>query len=339
MTDGLRLFVPTAESRSSWDRYHRFRRALDQERRPGDPVRPDHVIEFDLSREDPAEVREVYVLERGGSIVAGLKLSHSRPGSPGYPSGRHLLWVDAQVLPELRRQGIARSWLPRLASVMDGLGATTWGAYAELPAALAVLEAIGARRVFSGAENRLQLSAVDWELMEAWAGIDSGFRLELHEPRLPESLFETYCPAYTAMGRAVPTEEMDHGEWIITPERLRDQYARMDAEGSSHHVLVAFDGQDLVGVTECIQRPYEPSVLHQELTAVGAQAQGRGLGKQLKATLLLHLRELYPELTTVVTDNAGSNAPMLSINHRMGFRSHVAGHIYQMTRAELGRVL
>ena len=290
-------------------------------------------------REDPNEIRRLYVLERGSALTGTLSLGHSRPGSPEHPSSKHLLWARATVLPEFRRQGLARSWLARVADVMDEVGATTCTTYVELEAGHGFMRSIGGRQVFSGAENRLDLARLDRGLLEEWSQIDAGFRLELHEPRLPEALFDAFCPAYTAMGRGVPMEDMDHGEWITTPERIRDNYARLDVEGGAHHLLLAYEGVEIVGVTEYLQRPYAPQLIHQELTATDPRVRGRGLGKQLKSVLLLHVLQLYPSLRWVVTENAGSNAPMLSINRRMGFRTHVAGHGYQLTREELGVAL
>jgi len=37
----------------------------------------------------------------------------------------------------------------------------------------------------------------------------------------------------------------------------------------------------------------------------------------------------------VSTDNAGSNAPMLAINKKIGFRQYRAGTEYQMTRDQV----
>ena len=62
----------------------------------------------------------------------------------------------------------------------------------------------------------------------------------------------------------------------------------------------------------------------------------RGLGKWLKAAMLLHVRNLYPKVEVVVTENAGSNAPMLAINTKIGFRQYRAGAEYQITREKLG---
>jgi hypothetical protein len=54
------------------------------------------------------------------------------------------------------------------------------------------------------------------------------------------------------------------------------------------------------------------------------------LGKWLKAAMLEHARERYPQARWVVTENAGSNAPMLGINHALGFRQHRTESLYQM---------
>ncbi|MEE9601209.1 MAG: N-acetyltransferase, partial [Thermoplasmata archaeon] len=55
------------------------------------------------------------------------------------------------------------------------------------------------------------------------------------------------------------------------------------------------------------------------------------LGKWLKAAMLLRVREKFPQIQVVVTDNATSNAAMLSINERLGFRPHKEGVWAQIT--------
>src|SRR5215831_3939024 len=47
-----------------------------------------------------------------------------------------------------------------------------------------------------------------------------------------------------------------------------------------------------------------------------------GLGKWLKAAMLDHLRRAHPDTIWISTENAGSNAPMLSINRALGYRLH-----------------
>ena len=52
----------------------------------------------------------------------------------------------------------------------------------------------------------------------------------------------------------------------------------------------------------------------------------------IKAAMLAHLHKLYPQAKWVVTENAGSNAPMLAINKKLGFKQYRAGTEYQVSR-------
>jgi len=93
------------------------------------------------------------------------------------------------------------------------------------------------------------------------------------------------------------------------------------------------------GITDVVWAPYRPTIIHQRFTGVQPVARGRGLGKWVKAAMLLHVRELYPDTQWIVTDNAGSNAPMLAINRAIGFKPYRNGSEYQMTREQLAERL
>jgi len=90
------------------------------------------------------------------------------------------------------------------------------------------------------------------------------------------------------------------------------------------------------GMTDVNWAPYRRTLIEQQFTGVLPAARGRGIGKWIKAAMLLHVRELYPDAEWVVTGNAHSNAPMLKINRTMGFKAYRTGVEYQMTRDELG---
>lgn len=44
----------------------------------------------------------------------------------------------------------------------------------------------------------------------------------------------------------------------------------------------------------------------------------------------LHLRRDYPGVKYIVTANADSNAPMLAINDRLGFKRHMPVNVYKL---------
>ena len=161
-------------------------------------------------------------------------------------------------------------------------------------------------------------------------------RLEIYEGGPPEEQWEDFAPQFTAMWNTMPLEDLDLGDIIITPERLRDWAERRQLTGEVlYTVLTREPDGTMSGVTEISWAPYRPTMLHQEFTGVQPNARGRGLGKWIKAAMLLHLRKMYPDLEWVVTGNARSNGPMLKINRTMGFKPYRTQVEYQMTRAEL----
>jgi mycothiol synthase len=133
-----------------------------------------------------------------------------------------------------------------------------------------------------------------------------------------------------------PYEGLEHGNEIVTTDQMREWFARQDLRGQRQHTVIARDpGGVIVGLTDTDWAPYRATIIHQQLTAVRPEARGRGLGKWVKAAMLLHLREIYPDAKWVATDNAGSNAPMLKINRELGFKPFLMGTEYQMSRDQL----
>ena len=63
-----------------------------------------------------------------------------------------------------------------------------------------------------------------------------------------------------------------------------------------------------------------PERVEQGLTGILKEFRGKGLGKWLKAQMILYVKENYSEVTYITTGNAEHNAPMMSINNRLGFK-------------------
>ncbi len=70
-------------------------------------------------------------------------------------------------------------------------------------------------------------------------------------------------------------------------------------------------------------------------TGVDPNHRDRGLGRWLKAEMLLRLIDERPAVRRVTTQNAGSNAPMLNINHALGFRCIEERPTYQIPLGEM----
>ena len=323
-----------------WARYHAYRRLRHAETRPDDPITPDDVVEKDMKREDPFHVHFRYEIASGGVMLSWFDAGAVKPGSPEYESGKHLLWADGSVHRDHRRQGIGRSWIPLVLEIMKRHSYSTVGFGTEEESGHAFLKWLGAQNKFTGAENRLKLADLDWAMMRRW--VEEGrkgspeTRLESYDGPMPEVLRADYAPQLSAMLNTIPMEDLDHGDEVITPEVMVEWYASNEMSGRIPHVMFTREPDGVIsGITDMIYASYNPTIVFQGFTGVRPEARGRGLGKWLKAAMAIHIHELYPAAEWFTTENAGSNAPMLAINTKMGFKQYRVGSEYQISRDDL----
>jgi GNAT superfamily N-acetyltransferase len=323
-----------------WKRYHAYRRLRQRESRPDDPARPDEVEEKRLKRSYPFDIQFQYEIARDGMLLSWFSGSTSKPGTPGYDSNKHLFWADVHVRPDHRRQGIGTSWLPLMLDLMDAHGCRVAGITTEEPSGHGFLKWLGAEPKLVEAENRLKLADVDWTLVNRW--IDEGpkrsprTRLEIYDGHLPEAMWDDFAPQLTNMLKTIPFENLDIGEIIVTPDHLREWHARMDIISERQHTILTREPDGVISaMTDTIWAEHRPSIIEQRFTGARSDARGRGLGKWIKAKMLGHLHELYPTAEWVVTENASSNAPMLAINKKLGFKQYRVATEYQISRDAL----
>ena len=89
----------------------------------------------------------------------------------------------------------------------------------------------------------------------------------------------------------------------------------------------------LVGFTQLLASQARPWLGQQWDTGVDPAHRNLGLGRWLKAANALRLLDERPEVTTIETWNAGVNAPMLAINHAMGFHPVAEWQEWTLQRA------
>ena len=331
---------PRSAGRDFWKRYHAYRRVRQMESRPDDPIRPDDIEEQQLRRDDPFQIHHRYEIVRDGVMLSWFTSGTAKPDAPGYESNKHLFYADWFVDPGHRRHRIGASWLPLVLELMDRHACTVLGVGTEEDSGHAFLKWVGAEKKFTGAENRLKLADVDWVMAQRW--IKDGMtrspqtRMEIYDGPMPDEMLEDFAPQFTYMLRHAPMEDLDHGDEVMTPDSVRDWNERLAMSGERPHLILAREPDGIISaMTDTVWAPYRPTIIHQNFTGVRPESQGRGLGKWVKAAMLLHLRELYPDAQWVTTDNAGSNAPMLAINTKLGFKQYRVGSEYQIGRDAL----
>jgi GNAT superfamily N-acetyltransferase len=331
---------PTTAGDDFWRRFHALRRIRQAEMFPDDPLKPDEVVEIHMKHPDSFDLREYFEISQDGVMISSFSGDTVTPASPEYETNKHLYWADAYVRPEYRRKGVASLWLGVLARQMDEHGCTLVGTTARDDGAEAFLRWLGAEAKLAELESRLDLTKLDWELVERWVreGQERSpqTRLEIYDGGVPEELLEDFSVQRSALLNTIPFDDLDVGKIVITPDRVREWQAKARLMGIvEHNVLTREADGTISGMTDIEWSPHGRTLIYQQFTGVLPSARGRGIGKWIKAAMLLHVRKLYPDALWIATDNANSNGPMLNINRRLGFKPYRRAVEYQMSREQL----
>ncbi len=336
-----RVFDPQSAPRAEWDALHHFRRQRLDEDTPGEPIYPDADFEADVRRAWPMWENRRLMAWRGTTILGNAGHSFRRPGSPGYEDHATYLNLWGGVLTPFRRHGIATALLRATLPFIDAMGKTTISLGTFLPSGHAFATALGFEEKHRSIENRLDLATLDWDMIAAWHAtpLPPSLDWERHAPRAPLDRLEPLYPQLTELLRAAPIGALDTPPPRYEISATRTWYEEMDRHGGSHHLLLLMHGSTVAGICEASHDARFPDRVFQALTAVAPAWQGKGLAKTLKAAMLTTIRTARPEARWIITSNANSNAPMLSINQRLGFRLHRQDSTWQTTRAALGQAL
>ena len=339
----IRPFEPHSASRTEWAAYQVYRRLRAAEDVPDLPLLEDAEFEQFVRRQEPLVENRRLVALRGHEIVGNVMLTTRREGTPQYEDYAPYLDVSGGVARQHRRRGIARTLAQSLHAFMRDHGKSMATVKANLPEGHAFLAATGAIPKLRSMENRLEFGTLDWTMLAAWqaqvATANPPLRWEIHPGRVPmERLAELIRPMTRLINEA-PLGELDIPPIRYDLVAYEAWYAEMDRRGGEHYLVALNAGDALVAVCDASWDQRFPDRVYQALTAVAAPWRGKGLAKAVKAAMLLALRQRRPEVTMLITTNAQANAPMLSINRRLGFEVHREECTYQIGQAALAAFL
>ncbi|NHJ84980.1 MAG: GNAT family N-acetyltransferase [Asgard group archaeon] len=323
-------FDPLTANRDEWTRYHEFRKLKQIEENPNDPISSDESCENSIKANmhyPEADIQLYNILDtRTNKQIGEVEQAAITEQSPSYEAAKHLIQFSIYLLPEYRRQGLGSELLKMLTTEAMNRKKSLLITTSTSSSGKSFLEKIGAQIALAGVENRLFLDEVDWLMLDQW--IQEGgkrspnSKLEVYTT-IPDDLIEDYCNAYTEVVNQQPLGELDVGKIITTPEIYREQEKMFVEMGRIWLTMICKEADGSIsGLTEVRYNPARETIISQLMTGVMASYRGRGIGKWLKAAMLQKIREEFPKVKIITTGNANNNAPMLSINNRLGFKVH-----------------
>ncbi|MFQ5838307.1 MAG: GNAT family N-acetyltransferase [Thermoplasmata archaeon] len=347
MDVSIERFDPQSASREEWARFHVYRRLQHEEENPGDPLVDDRTQETWMKEPDPqSDVIRFAAAKRDGAeeVVGWLYFSIHRKDSPSYETRKDAAQIAPWVLKPYRRQGIGRRLLAKAVELAREHNRSVIMGHCQDDDGKAFIKTIGAEIGLRTRESRLYMDRVDWEMVKKWA--EEGPKrspdttLEFLGDRIPEDILEDYCAILTEVSNDAPRGDMKLGDIVITPATVRGwEDTIRKSGGMALDVITRESDGEISGLTAMGYFPDEKTIIHQFMTGVKGKHRGRGLGKWLKAAMLLRVREEFPQVEAVSTDNATTNAAMLSINERLGFEPYKEGIWAQIQVAALENYL
>ena len=319
---------PWTITEQDWKEYHVYRKQYHADNTPDEPFIDDKTFENIVKAEFSNEqaIVEVLKLTVNNEIAGNLFIQMFRETAPSYKGNENLMMFKIELGKKFRRQGLGSQVLIKVVKLAEKYNRNSLITSADEEDGKKFLKSIGAKIGLAMRENRLYIKDVDWEMVNRW--IREGENLNpdtklVKFNKVPEDLIENYCKTFTFAGNQAPRDDLEMGDMVVTPGFYRKREEENEKAGIVTELAVTIEKNGKVsGLTEIIALNSVEKVLRQGLTAVLEEERGRKLGKWLKANLLLHVKDKYPNLEYIQTGNAFSNGPMLAINEKLGFKMH-----------------
>ena len=299
-----------------------FEQTMWAEHAPEEPSMAEEPALWLATLQRPNSKRVTWVVRAdAGNEMAGVALL-----SLPLADNQHLGNVELRVAPPYRRQRIGRSLMAAVAMCAKAehrrvLAGFSWDI---VVAGEAFASSVGGEDKQVIRRSDLDLRAVDRDLVGRWLDVpgDVRDRYELWPVvgAYPTDQYAAIAEAEAVMNTAphdhldVEDEVMD-ADWVAQREQQQAQ-----SPGERWTIFARERGtQRLIGYTQVFFYEDWPGHVDQGNTVVHPDHRGHGLGRWLKAAMIDRIFRDKPESCRVRTHNAFSNAPMLAINHELGF--------------------
>ncbi len=296
-----------------------------------------------LSTHPQTEPLRIFAMNKDKSgFYSGGGLYRATEKDPNYEINKHIGYVRGTVRLPYQRKKIASKTLQLFAIEAKKVGLKSIESGVFLESAKSFWEHIGAKIVDRDFISELRAGEVDYDLIEKWREEGKkravGVTLEFYS-RIPDNILEEFLALHEEV-HGIEADLEGHereGKYAMSVETYHNRTKQNEETGTEVISLLSRESDGAIsGFTEVyFIRKEEPGRVNQGMTGVARKYQGRGLGKWVKAEMIAHLKEIYPDMTEIRTGNTTVNAPMLSINRRLGFKTIHDGITFKIDLDEL----
>lgn len=304
---------------------------------PSYPIPNRILTKKEMSMNNPYRLRKRWLLFSENDELIGLaSASYQTPESPEYETNKHVAYVNIIVDKESRKHGFGTILFDELIQDATKRNISAMDFWTSHPSGIEACKSWGTSLLHKHYVNRLMIKDVNWDLITEW---DEEVQVKAPEVsfeffnEIPENDVKQFVDLYTETINQAPwgsdTEDR------ISVESRRFQENDYKEKGFTGTTLCSREANgEISGITEIIYKPEEPDFMQQDLTGVRDVYRKRGIGKALKAKMLLFIREKYPQVEYMTTGNALGNNAVLSINRRMGYKETNVFHLYRFELKE-----
>jgi mycothiol synthase len=326
----LKRFDPDTASDAYFKARIQYLNTVRREEKPDDPPRS---LEASVTNAKSWKLMEharveVWNLWQDNDIIAELF------AAVPLEDNKHLIDGNIIVLPPHRRKGYSKVLLAKLVEMAERYDRTLVISHTNsmIPAGGLFAERLGASKGMETHTNQLVLAEVDKALLEGWIKSEKTKEFDLRLwTDYPEEEIVAIAKMIEVMNTA-PKDDLKVEDWKVEPEMLRQFNAYNKTQGVEFWMMYVRHkpSGELAGYTQTFWDPENPENLGQGDTGVIPKYRGHGLGKWLKAAMIQKVIAERPVVKRIRTGNADSNAPMLAINHALGFKPYIAETVWQI---------
>ncbi len=257
--------------------------------------------------------------DEGKAVGAGSVVLPTR-------DNRHSAGVVVRVVPDQRGRCFGSALYDHLESVAADAGRSrlfTGGP--ESASGRRFAERRGYALAFTGVDRQLDLVEASPQTVQSVfdeaAAVATDYELVRLAGPLPGDLLDAYAAAASAINDA-PLDDLEVEDEVFDADRVRHYERSQLMSGRRMYRVLARHRSTgtIAGLTLVAVEPEPSDFANQHDTTVVGAHRGHRLGLLLKADMMRWLREAEPRLRILATQNAASNAHMIAVNDRLGYR-------------------